>query len=150
MTFEQTEIRACLPNYEMISNKVCPLVIKISRILLFRHPSAGVQLVKGTIQPNETSISAAIRELKEESGLSCESIPISLGIWDAEFEDQIWEFFLCSFEGDLFETWEHITEDDHGHTFKFFWHDLHKKSESHCHPVYQRALVEIQKRNNLQ
>ena len=34
-----------------------------SRILVFRHPSAGIQLIKGTIEPGECASDAALREL---------------------------------------------------------------------------------------
>ncbi|MGK9264493.1 NUDIX domain-containing protein [Sinorhizobium meliloti] len=40
-------------------------------VLAFRHPSAGNQFVKGTIQQGEQPRDAAKRELLEESGLDC-------------------------------------------------------------------------------
>uniref|UniRef100_UPI00124C1F65 NUDIX domain-containing protein n=1 Tax=Acinetobacter ursingii TaxID=108980 RepID=UPI00124C1F65 len=53
--------------------KVVPILIRRKaqtlEILAFRHPLAGIQLVKGSIEPNETYDYAAIRELFEESGL---------------------------------------------------------------------------------
>ena len=36
---------------------------------MFRHPLAGIQLVKGTVEPSESPEDAARRELFEESGL---------------------------------------------------------------------------------
>ena len=36
---------------------------------MFRHPLAGIQLVKGTVEPSENPADAARRELFEESGL---------------------------------------------------------------------------------
>ncbi len=37
---------------------------------MFRHPLAGIQLVKGTVEPSENPADAARRELFEESGLN--------------------------------------------------------------------------------
>ena len=37
---------------------------------MFRHPLAGIQLVKGTVEPSEKPADAARRELFEESGLN--------------------------------------------------------------------------------
>jgi len=36
---------------------------------MFRHPLAGIQLAKGTVEPSESPADAARRELFEESGL---------------------------------------------------------------------------------
>lgn len=48
-------------------NKVCPVILRknnnILEILLFKHPTAGIQLVKGTIEKSEPVFQAAIREL---------------------------------------------------------------------------------------
>ena len=56
-----------------IVQKVCPIVSRCSNetqeILMFRHPLAGIQLVKGTVEPSENPADAARRELFEESGL---------------------------------------------------------------------------------
>ncbi len=40
-----------------------------SELLLFRHPSAGIQIPAGTVEINEDPISAARREAAEETGL---------------------------------------------------------------------------------
>ena len=54
-------------------NKVCPVILRKNNntleILLFKHPTAGIQLVKGTIEKSEPVFQAAIRELYEESGI---------------------------------------------------------------------------------
>ena len=53
--------------------KACPVVLLRTpgriEILAFRHPIAGCQLVKGTIEAGETIQTAAERELLEESGI---------------------------------------------------------------------------------
>ncbi|MGX5266288.1 NUDIX domain-containing protein, partial [Klebsiella pneumoniae] len=38
-------------------------------ILVFRHPLAGIQIVKGTVEHQEQLEYAALRELYEESGI---------------------------------------------------------------------------------
>jgi 8-oxo-dGTP pyrophosphatase MutT (NUDIX family) len=53
--------------------KACPVIVRRTaggvEILAFRHPKAGCQLVKGTIEPAESVRRAAERELQEESGI---------------------------------------------------------------------------------
>ncbi len=54
-------------------DKVCPVVFRdasMQQILAFEHPKAGVQLVKGGIEPGESVRAAALRELAEESGIA--------------------------------------------------------------------------------
>jgi len=83
----------------MIPTKACPIVLRdstASKIMAFRHPSAGIQLVKGTIEPGERPANAALRELREESGIANATVYQDLGLWDAQYEGQIWSFQLCS------------------------------------------------------
>ncbi|MFK0094561.1 NUDIX domain-containing protein [Pseudomonas sp. NPDC090592] len=127
----------------MRSNKACPVVLSSTlprKILLFRHPLAGVQLVKGTIEKGETPATAALRELSEESGIANAQVVQDLGCWDAEHLGQVWSFHLCQVEDALPEQWSHQTQDDHGHLFTFFWATLDNLPHSDCHPVFQRAL----------
>ena len=39
-------------------------------ILVFKHPTAGVQIPAGTVEANETIEDAVLREIKEEAGLT--------------------------------------------------------------------------------
>lgn len=128
----------------MLPNKACPVVLSSAlphKILLFRHPLAGVQLVKGTIEKGETPSEAALRELAEESGISDAVIGSDLGVWHANHLNQIWSFQLCHVERPLPEQWSHQTFDDHGHLFEFFWASLDNPPYDDCHPVFQRALA---------
>ena len=128
----------------MRPNKACPVILSSTlppKILLFRHPLAGVQLVKGTIEHGETPTEAALRELHEESGISSAEVRQDLGCWDAGHLGQIWSFQLCQVPGDLPEHWSHQTLDDHGHQFDFFWAPLDDLPHAECHPVFQRALA---------
>ncbi|MDD0991578.1 NUDIX domain-containing protein [Pseudomonas sp. TNT2022 ID681] len=127
----------------MSPNKACPVVLSHSsapRILLFRHPQAGVQLVKGTIEAGEAPALAALRELREESGIETATVVSDLGCWNAEHLDQVWSFHLCEVDIPLPEQWTHQTLDDHGHAFAFFWAPLDDLPLAECHPVFRRAL----------
>ena len=128
----------------MLPNKACPVVLSSSlpiRLLLFRHPLAGTQLVKGTIENGELPSEAALRELTEESGITSTTVETDLGCWDAEHRDQIWSFHLCRSGRHLPERWAHQTLDDHGHVFEFFWAPLDDLPYTDCHPVFHRALT---------
>jgi 8-oxo-dGTP pyrophosphatase MutT (NUDIX family) len=128
----------------MRPDKACPVVLagaELPRLLLFRHPQAGVQLVKGTIERGETPEQAALRELAEESGINAAEIADDLGCWDSDYHGQIWSFQLCQAGGALPEQWSHQTLDDHGHIFEFFWASLDHLPYDDCHPVFRRALV---------
>lgn len=129
---------------DMHPGKACPVVILLApqpRILLFRHPQAGVQLVKGSIEPGETPEIAALRELAEESGIQAATLKDHLGCWASGHLDQVWSFHLCQVHSALPEQWSHQTLDDHGHVFEFFWAPLDQLPYADCHPVFQRALA---------
>ncbi|MFS2199074.1 NUDIX domain-containing protein [Pseudomonas sp. Pseusp3] len=98
----------------MSPNKACPVILSSipgTHILLFRHPIAGVQLVKGTIETGETPAQTALRELSEESGIEAASVVSDLGCWDAEHLNQIWSFQLCYTQALWPEQWNHHTLD---------------------------------------
>ncbi|MDF4937158.1 NUDIX domain-containing protein, partial [Vibrio parahaemolyticus] len=72
-------------------DKVCPVVLRNQNqeILLFKHPLAGVQLVKGTVEVfDESYIIAAKRELAEESGIIHVRSARYLCSWDSGFQNQ--------------------------------------------------------------
>ena len=84
----------------MVVEKVCPIIIRelngSVQLLVFRHPSAGVQIVKGTLEPGEAPGKAALRELAEESGITSVTEISYKGKWTVEESQQLWHFFLCS------------------------------------------------------
>jgi 8-oxo-dGTP pyrophosphatase MutT (NUDIX family) len=115
----------------------------LSRILVFRHPSAGIQLVKGTIEPGEDPAAAAVRELCEESGICDATVERDLGVWVSGFEDQIWSLHLCSTPTPLASSWVHHTDDDGGLDLMFYWHPLNRAPDHQWHPLFQRALLHV-------
>lgn len=79
-------------------DKVCPVVLRKQNqeLLLFKHPLAGIQLVKGTIETfDESYITAAKRELAEESGITHVISARYLCSWDSGFQNQVWHFVSC-------------------------------------------------------
>lgn len=104
-------------------DKVCPVVLRKQNqeLLLFQHPLAGIQLVKGTVETfDESYITAAKRELAEESGITHVISARYLCSWDSGFQNQAWHFVLCEC-ADLEDSWTFHTKDDGGHDFAFFF-----------------------------
>ncbi|EGR1758011.1 NUDIX domain-containing protein [Vibrio parahaemolyticus] len=129
--------------------KVCPVVLRKSlsalELLLFEHPLADVQLVKGTLELTDSSVeSAALRELKEESGISKVSSTKYLGVWESGFQNQLWHFVLCEVAEDLPNNWSFYTQDDGGHEFNFFWHKLGDSPKFKCHKVFSNAIKQVE------
>ena len=135
-----------------LPRKACPAVIRRTtgdvEILAFRHPTAGCQLVKGTIEPAESVERAAERELFEESGLIGRAIKY-LGAVQVDGPEQEWHFVLCQVDiGQLPETWTHHTSDGCGLDFAFFWRPLHQQPDESWHPIFRQALAFLGSRIN--
>nr|WP_222846742.1 NUDIX domain-containing protein [Chitinolyticbacter meiyuanensis] len=128
----------------MVVNKACPVVLREApggyELLVFRHPLAGVQLVKGTLEPGEAAEAAALRELAEEAGLTAVTPARPLGIWDSGWQGQVWSFQRVTVADALSAQWRHYTSDDGGHEFAFFWHPLAAEPDDDGHPLFAGAL----------
>ena len=48
-------------------------------LLLFKHPNAGIQILEGTVEDDETPEEAVLREVSEETGLTSLSVGEYLG-----------------------------------------------------------------------
>jgi 8-oxo-dGTP pyrophosphatase MutT (NUDIX family) len=135
----------------MNPTKACAIVLRARaegvEVLAFRHPTAGCQLVKGTIKANESPAAAAIRELFEEAGLSGARVVRDLGLWNSDYKSQVWSFHQLTVAKHLPDTWSHNAHDDGGHTFSFFWHPIVIAPSEEWHPVFVRALSFIKARS---
>ena len=124
--------------------KVCPVIIRekngLREILAFRHPSAGVQIVKGTIEKDEDSNMAAMRELAEESGITSVSSCEFKGSSDSITENQTWYFYNCIIDEDLKNAWDFFANEDGGINFSFFWFNINEELSNDWHPIFHKAL----------
>ncbi|ODB33473.1 DNA mismatch repair protein MutT [Pseudoalteromonas sp. BMB] len=139
-------VKTRLQNREI---KVCPLIIRESgdfcELLLFKHPQADVQLVKGTVELTDKSLeNAALRELEEESGISNVLSTEYMGSWESGFQNQVWHFVLCKTSEKLPDSWSFYTQDDGGHEFQFFWHKLGEPLHFKCHQVFFEAIKQVE------
>lgn len=108
-------------------------------VLAFRHPFAGNQFVKGTLEDGEAPEMGACRELLEESGLSLNVEPILLDVQPVGDPPASWSFY--AFEtNSLPDKWDHWTEDGGGHTFSFFWHPLSQNLDDEWHSIFHEAF----------
>lgn len=131
------------------AHKACPVLFRdasMQQILAFQHPQAGLQLVKGRIEPGENARAAALRELEEESGISGTGIVEDLGTWNSEHHGHVWSLQLCTFKPRLPDQWTHHCVDDGGFDFSFFWHDVNAEAGEGWAPQYRRALAAIRER----
>ena len=134
----------------MRTPKAVPVVLRRApqgvEILVFAHPLAGVQIVKGTVEAGESVNEAAVRELAEESGIRNSQCARDLGTWEECPMGQVWHFREMIVEQELPDEWSYFTQDGGGHLFTFAWHPLHGGPPSDCHPVFVKALRFISKR----
>jgi len=131
--------------------KVCPMIHRESchgvELLAFEHPLAGKQWVKGTIEPGERPLSAALRELEEEGGITGVDEIVDLGIHPirsgAEKGSIPWQLYLAKSSSALPDFWDYATEDDHGHVFSFFWHPAEEVLTAEWHPMFHEVYTHV-------
>lgn len=134
-------------------NKVCPVILRkkdqILEVLLFKHPTAGIQLVKGTIEKSERIFQAAIRELYEESGIVVEKQHCY--DWGShQISNQTWYFIFCDTSSqNLKDQWSYETLDDYGYRFEFFWQNINACNIPDLPFKYAQALDLIRQKMNL-
>lgn len=128
----------------MKSSKAVAIVLRdagaSAEILVFDHPTAGTQFVKGTIESGESPSQAALRELWEESGIDGARIVRDLGVWPSP-KGQAWHFHLVGVDRSLPERWEHFTQDGGGKLFRFRWHRLGDEPTQTWYPIFRDALA---------
>ena len=131
----------------VVVEKVVPVIFRQINenfeILVFRHPIAGVQIVKGTVEVNESLKDAAIRELYEESGISTATIQSYLGLHIPSESGPHWHVFVCQTTETLKDNWIHFCQDDGRLKFEFFWHSLSLPPTTEWHPIFQELFTFI-------
>lgn len=141
------------PNMKNKMTKVVPIIYRKNNtnidLLVFRHPLAGIQMVKGTVEEQEELSVAALRELKEESGIQHAKIEQYLGVHYPVEPGPDWHVFQCVSELKLSEKWDHFCEDDGGLVFSFFWHPLFEPPTEEWHPLFKALLKYIQQNLDL-
>lgn len=127
--------------------KVCPVILRQQdeswQILAFRHPKAGTQLMKGTVEEEERPEEAVLRELAEESGIDSAKIVQKIGELGLQKTRQHWHLFLCQPALAAPDQWSFFTEDGGGLVFQFFWHNLEEIPDESWHKNYLSALKYI-------
>ena len=133
-------------DWQIWVTKVVPVLLREKQgrheLLAFRHPKAGLQIVKGTLEPSEEPEHAALRELSEESGVARARIVRPLGSSTKIAEGEDWQFFLCA-AGEQPSRWIHAAPDDGGQIFEFFWQPLDEELGADWHPIFRAAIAHI-------
>jgi ADP-ribose pyrophosphatase YjhB (NUDIX family) len=65
--------------------KVTAFITQGANLLLFEHPTSGIQIPAGTVEAGETPEATVMREAREESGLSGLELRAYIG-----YQDEIW------------------------------------------------------------
>ncbi|WP_415921433.1 NUDIX domain-containing protein [Tateyamaria sp. SN6-1] len=121
----------------------CPVALHpdgaVRRIPVFEHPQAGLQLVKGGVEPEERPERAAARELFEEAGLETRAA-LLLGQSDDIVTGERWHFALCRIVPPVRDRWQHLCADDGGHLLRFSWVALDAPAPEAFALKYTRAF----------
>lgn len=99
-----------------------------TQVLVFRHPitEAGIQIPKGTVEPNESTYNAVIREIEEETGLKSFEVEnlIVEDYWEYDDGTRHNRYFYKINESNVPDTWEYKPTGgggEEGLTFYCFW-----------------------------
>ena len=138
-------------------HKACACVISEGHLLVFKHPFAGVQLPKGTIEQGELPEEAVLRELEEESGINTgrvitkikESVYIMKGyeVDSKADQKQIWHLYHIASSSCPPDTWVHRATGsvaEEGLLFSYFWHHLDEDA-SYIGGIYSDVVASIRR-----
>ena len=124
-------------------DKACPVILRKTNrkieVLSFQHPTAGKQIIKGTIENGETLAQACQRELREESGIMAQAQDY-LGSMRSAYNSKVWGFYRMAYAGTLPDQWQHYSNDDGGQLLTFFWQPLLAPMDKTWHPVFQETV----------
>lgn len=98
--------------------------------------------MKGTIEPGESGVATAERELKEEAGITLK-VEHQLLEWQRHPDEPKWTIYLMEAGDQLPERWDHYCNDDGGHVFEYFWHLLVEEPDQEWHEMFVDALTTI-------
>ena len=117
-----------------LREKVLCFVTRPGELLVFDHApdDSGVQLPAGGVEPGELPAQTAVRELREESGLSLDGPRFLVSyFWEARLPDrftrQVCHAHALSAPADLPDIWDYTEANATGggtYLFRFRWADL--------------------------
>ena len=120
-----------------------------AELLVFDHPVAGTQVPKGTMEAGEEVVTAALRELREESGVADVEPLRVLGSWARRVgaaareegvpERHDWHVVLMRPTRALQESWSHIavgSPEEEGLVFSYRWVRVDADLASRLHPLF--------------
>ena len=122
-------------------HKACPCIFRSkngkSEMLVFKHPHAGHQMIKGSVELHESIEHAVLRELEEESGIANGKVIRHLSSIDfirkREFQGHErselnkWHLYEVHVDELLPDSWEHKaygSKAENGLIFGLFWQQL--------------------------
>jgi 8-oxo-dGTP pyrophosphatase MutT (NUDIX family) len=122
----------------LVVHKAAACVVRTTargpELLVFRHPAAGIQIPKGSVEPGEFPERAALRELAEESGITVARVRRQVGRHVFEIgggpgetgmpELHLWHTFLFTVDTPLRDHWQHRvtgSEVEAGLLFEYSW-----------------------------
>lgn len=140
-----------------VVDKAMPCVVRPSaggaELLVIRHPRAGIQIPKGTVEPGEDVETAALRELEEETGVRTAKLVRALGCCEriagagtdetGPLEHHRWHVFRVELTGPVADRWTHrVTApgDEQGMDFGCHWLPLAPDSAQLLHPAFVPAF----------
>lgn len=139
--------------------KACPCVIRTHlghpQILAFRHPLAGCQIPKGTVENNELVPQAVLRELEEETGLNDVKIISLIGYIhnyvgagsdeSGPLEKHIWYLYHLELTSESKAKWSHQaigSPEENGLTFECYWQNLYEDYID-FHPIFIEVMKKV-------
>jgi 8-oxo-dGTP pyrophosphatase MutT (NUDIX family) len=144
-----------------VVRKVCACVVRLGEngpeVLVFDHPSAGTQLPKGTLEPDEDPADGVRRELKEETGVVSVELVDQFGRWvrfagagpeeQGAMQRHEWELFLLRPTGPLPSSWTHVSAgsaEEVGKLFHCRWVSVDDGLCAALHPVFTPVVAKLQ------